>query len=217
MPVLNVQVVNHTLPAVSVTIAGSSGLTYSELKNSLGTQVYRVDDIYLYSDQTSQLIRAIKYNSYNVNGNEVITNIATVVDPNQSVNSLMVGLGDTFVPIILNGQSSLSTTILPFTLFQIKLLAERVTNSFGRNLSNFQEMEKITNTKFFHNYGADTDLIQESNFELMESISNPLKELSGGDVLSSKNVTPVKNDYTGYVLLGGAAAAIIYLLVKNKK
>lgn len=171
--IFNAVIINHTTPAVSVQVADSSGVTYNQIKQSLGNQVYEVQGFYLYSDNTRQLIGTIQYQRYDSTGMQDITNIATVVNPYQDVNSLIVSLDKTTVPIVLNGQSSVATTILAQTYLQLKFLAKRVTNSFGMNLNNFRDMQRITNTKFFDNYGATIDEIQATNKELKESISNP--------------------------------------------
>jgi len=170
--VFNAVIINHTTPAVSVQVADSSGVTYNQVKQSLGNQVYDVQGFYLYSPNLSQLIGTIQYQRYNSTGEQDITNIATVVNPYQDANSLIVDLGKTAIPIILNGQSSVSTTILPQTSLQLKFLSKRVTNSFGMNLNNFKDMQRITNTEFFDNYGnSSIEEIQATNYALKNSIS----------------------------------------------
>ena len=126
------------------------GVTYKELKQSLGNQVYDVGCLYLNTDNTSQLNGTINYNLYDVNGNANITNIATLTDPYQTVNALLVKIKDKVnTPIIFNGNSSISTTILPNTYVQVKFLADRITNKIALINSNFTQMEEITNSKFF--------------------------------------------------------------------
>jgi hypothetical protein len=170
--VFNAVIINHTTPAVSVVVADSSGVTYNQIKQSLGNQVYNVQGFYLYSNNTSQLIGTIQYQRYDSTGEQDITSIATVVNPYQNVNSLIVDLEKTAIPIILNGQSSVATTILPQTSLQLKFLSKRVTNSFGMNLNNFRDMQRITNTEFFDNYGdSSIEEIQATNKALKNSIT----------------------------------------------
>ena len=152
--VFNVQIVNHSLPGVSVVVAdrgnGVGGVTYTELKNSLVQQTYDVGCLYLYSTNERQLSGVINYNIYDINGNVDVTNIVTTIDPYQFVNSLLVSLKEKVnTPIILNGNSSVSTTILPQSDFQIKFLADRVTNKLGLINNNFTQMQDITNNNFF--------------------------------------------------------------------
>lgn len=153
--VFNVQIINHTIPAISVIVADkgngiSNGATYAEVKQSLGQQTYDVGCLYLYSDNQTQLAGVINYNIFDVNGNAKVTNVVTTIDPYQHANSLLVTLKDKVnIPIILNGNSSVSTTVLPNTFFQVKFLADRVTNKLGLVNSNFTQMEELTGSKFF--------------------------------------------------------------------
>lgn len=150
----NVQIINHALPAISVSVAdggnGVGGVTYAELKQSLGNQVYDVGCLYLYSDNEKQLTGVINYNIFDVNGNANITNVVTAVDPYQNVNSLLVKISDKVnSPIIFNGNSSVSTIVLANTFFQVKFLADRITNKLGLINSNFKQMEELVGSKFF--------------------------------------------------------------------
>jgi len=177
--VFNAVIINYTTPAVSVQVADSSGVTYNQIKQSLGNQIYEVQGFYLYSPNTSQLIGTIQYQRYDSTGHQDITSIATVVNPYQNVNSLIVDLEKTAIPIILNGQSSVATTILPQTSLQLKFLSKRVTNSFGMNLNNFRDMQRITNTEFFDNYGdSSIEEIQATN----KALKNSIKSFDGGKV-----------------------------------
>lgn len=204
--VINAVIINHTTPAVSVKVADSSGVTYNQIKQSLGNQVYEVQGFYLYSDNTSQLIGTIQYQRYDSTGMQDITNIATVVNPYQNVNSLIVSLDKTSIPIILNGQSSVATTILSQTYLQLKFLAKRVTNSFGMNLNNFRDMQRITNTQFFDNYGATIEDIQATNKELRDSI----KSFDSQPQQPPQKVSPIVVGVTVAAVSTGA-----YLLIKH--
>jgi hypothetical protein len=151
----NVQIINHAVPAISVIVADkgngvANGVTYAELKQSLGQQSYDVGCLYLYSDNQAQLSGVINYNIYDANGEAKVTNVVTTIDPYQFVGSLLVNLKDKVnIPIILNGNSSVSTTVLPNTAFQVKFLADRVNNKLGLINSNFAQMQDITGTTFF--------------------------------------------------------------------
>lgn len=234
--VFNVQIINHTLPAVSVIVADNSasgGVTYQELKNSLGNQVYEVGCLYLYSDNERQLTGAINYNRFDVNGNKDVTNIITAVDPYQFSGSLLVPLrGKTSTPIIFNGNSSISATILPNTYLQAKFLVDRITNKLGLINSNFTQMDEITNSNFFDPSYAEagstcgggrdnliegqmtmkTDVIENKpsvGQGIPTNIVNP--KLSGGEA-TQKQIKQV--DYT-YLLLIAATSAGIYMFSKD--
>jgi hypothetical protein len=56
-------IINHALPQVSV-VNNDSGVppvTYNQIKNSLGNQVYNIESYYIQSTNLSQLIGTIQY------------------------------------------------------------------------------------------------------------------------------------------------------------
>jgi len=209
--VFNAVIINHTTPAVSVVVADSSGVTYNQIKQSLGNQVYDVQGFYLYSNNTSQLIGTIQYQRYDSTGHQDITSIATVVNPYQNVNSLIVDLEKTAIPIILNGQSSVATTILAQTYLQLKFLSKRLTNSFGMNLNNFRDMQRITNTEFFDNYGnSSIEEIQATNKALKNSISKKVEGSNVSSNIRSNTISPIAVGTTIAV-----ASAGVYLIINH--
>jgi hypothetical protein len=143
--IISVNIVNHALPALSVTVNGGIP-TYEEFKTSLGHQVYKVKDLYLYSDVTTQLTGALNYNMLDADGNKQVTNIVTTVTPYQTANALTVNLDKTSVPIILNGNSSVATKILPNAFLRVILYTKRITNSFNmpNNFDLFEPNENDT-------------------------------------------------------------------------
>lgn len=209
--VFNANIINHTLPAISVN--SDSNVTYAQIKNSLGQQVYKVEEFYLYSTNFPQLIGLINYNIYDVSGNQDITNIVTTTDPYQGVNSLFVDLTQREKPVILNGNSNFSTTILPNTYLQFQLYNRRITNSFGMNLFNFKELEKITKTNFFNNYGHPIEEIQAVNNEIMQSISEKKLPTNAADIDKIKSDN---NNKIAYGLLSFIAISSLYVLYKIK-
>jgi len=163
-------IVNNANPAVTVSVADASGgVTYAQIKNSLGQQVYDVSQLYIYSTNLTQLIGVIKYQRYDVTGNQKIFSIATTVDPYQFGLAIALDLDKTPDQVILNGNSSLSATILPNTSLVVKLICKRVTNSFGMNLNNFRDMERITRSQFFNNYGQPIEEIQKAETDIKKS------------------------------------------------
>ena len=53
----NVEIVNHATPALSVVNADDgAAVTYSQIKQSLGQQIYNVEGIYIYSQNINQLL-----------------------------------------------------------------------------------------------------------------------------------------------------------------
>jgi hypothetical protein len=122
---------------------------------------------------------------------------------------------------ILNGNSSFSTTILPNTYVQVKFWSNRVTNEFGRNLNNFQQIEIDANKPFFfNNYGSLIPEIKETNLEIEKSATlGGVSEIPPHEKLLEKkaSVQPELEDCRHLFLLGIAAIAVgTYMLKKEE-
>ena len=203
--IFNPTIINHVLPQVSVinSDAGVPPISYNQIKNSLGNQVYNIESYYIQSPNLSQLIGTIQYNRYDVNGNRDITSIATTVDPYQAASAIVGDLQSTDTYFILNGNSSLSTTILPLTTVDFTLYCKRITNQFGMNLNSFKIMEEIfRKPKFFKEYG-DMEQIQKANEKAAKS--------------TTLSFTGEKEDNTAYNVLTFIVVGFgIFYLIKNK-
>jgi hypothetical protein len=206
-------VVNHTLPQVSVLNADSGvpAVTYSQIKSSLGNQIYNVEEFYLYASSLNQIIGTIQYNRFDAVGNQEVFSIATVADPYQITNALYKKIEGYETMVIFNGNSSVSTTILANTSLQIKFISKRITNSFGRNLNNFRDLEKIFKPNFFNNYGASIEDIQKTNEQIEENIS-----FLGADGTTSNEVKLYREKNQISALFGVILGIIGVILIKKK-
>lgn len=166
-------IVNTSTPPLVVTVAdpGVPGVTYEQLKNSLGQYVYLVQGFYVYSSTFNQLIGAINYSRYDSDGNQDLTNIITTVDPYQDANSIVVDLERFPTDVIFNGNSSVNFTVLGNATLQLKLYCRRIENSFGRHLDNFKDIEFADyKPDFFDNYGNVTT-IKQANLYAQQTAS----------------------------------------------
>ena len=78
----NVEIINHATPALSVVNADDgAAVTYSQIKQSLGQQIYNVEGIYIYSENLNQLATPIQYQRYNSDGTQYFQSIVTAIDP----------------------------------------------------------------------------------------------------------------------------------------
>ena len=191
--VFPVEIINHVEPEVTITNADSAvpPITYEQIKQSLGTQVYKVDNIYMYSQNINQLMSVLQYQRFDVSGDQDKVSIASTIDP-YAGNTVAVDLKIDRYPIdfILNGNSNFSIVILPETTLQIKFFAYRITNSFGGNLEVFKEMEELANKPdFFENYGSPIDEIDQSEEKIMNDmvITKPAPDMGMGDGFMRKN------------------------------
>ena len=172
----------------------------------------------------------INYNIYDASGEAQVTNVVTTIDPYQFVGSLLISLKDKVnIPIILNGNSSVSTSVLPNTSFQIKFLADRVNNKLGLINSNFAQMQDITGTTFFdgtYSEAGDAEscagrnnLLNGQEIKKMDVVQDPqaLKQL---DVIQPKSDTssPIKKmelDCNIFLLIASVSAGL-YLFSKKE-
>jgi len=189
--VFNVQILNDS-PALLVEVqdAGVPAVTYSQVRNSLGQYIYLVEAFYMYCSNLSQLIGLVNYNRYDADGNKFVTNIPTTVDPYQDNTSIVVDLSDYNTDVVLNGNSSFSTTILPNADVKLTMYTKRITTSFGRNLQEFLYGEIISNNpNFFDNYGNLASIIALN--EYLSTRPNPpaTDGVFGGNLVLGKGIS----------------------------
>lgn len=191
MAVFPVQIINNLIPALSVQAADSGvpAITYDQIKQSLGRQVYKVNEIYIFSENTNQLLGIIQYQRFDSNGKQSYSNIITTIDPYQgNNNATTVNLDNYADKFILNGNSSFSSSIASETYVKFKFWADRVTNEFGKNIEAFTDMEVMAGKpKFFDNYGNEIADIQKTNAEIKSGISSSLEMPSSNPQLIINN------------------------------
>lgn len=224
----NVQIIQHAEAAVTVSVSdpvsgGLQPVTYSALRRSLGTQVYSVNVLYLYSENVNQLTGAINYNVFDASGNQNVTNLVTAIDPYQYSNSLYIDINKTNVPIVFNGNSSLSATILPNTSVQVKFFATRLTNSFGKILMQFKEMQEISGrSDFFENYGVPIEQIYEAEQRMLNSIgggnvNETEQQTKKQYVVKSSSSSERKTDFAPLLIVSALSLIGYFWINKSRK
>jgi hypothetical protein len=236
-------------PSLTITVqdtgpgggGGGRGTTYSQVRNAFSQNSYEVQGMYMYSPDIQQLSTVIQYNSLDVNGTKQVLNIANTIDPNQITTSSIVDLSQFDGNVVFNGNSFISSNILPFNELQIKFLAKNI-NTNSELSSNFLDIEKITNTKFFEPEVGDMSIFERNEAKLLNEIPvevNPANRLekfkskirknianqndeSASDtpkenLLTEKSMDILDNKYTPLVLLGAAALIGIYFYTRKKK
>ena len=206
-------------PAILVQIAegnggGTGGVTYGQVVSS-----YDVKGLYLYTPNQQQLNKPIFYSSYDAQGNAQVISIPNVLNPNQIVPSSLVDLSQFDGSIILDGQSTINTQILPLNSLQIKFLSKEIASSADLS-NNFLDMEEITGTRFFEPQGGDISEFEKKDAEIINAIpeevinknqaqtfksnikSNNKEEKKIGD-LDLLNINKVmSSDYVPILLIG---------------
>ena len=238
-------------PSLTITVqdsgaGGGGGTSYAQVRNAFSQNNYEVQGMYLYSPDIQQLTNIIQYNSLDVNGNKQILNIANTIDPNQIVNSSIVDLSQFDGNVVFNGNSFISSNILPFNTLQMKFLAKNI-NTNSELSNNFLDIEKITNTRFFEPQVGDMSIFERNEAfilnqipvevnpanrlerfrkRVIENVSNqneqslseqPIKDAPKEKLSIEKPIDLLENKYTPMVLLGVAAIVGLYFYTKKKK
>lgn len=238
-------------PSLTITVqdsgaGGGGGTSYAQVRNAFSQNNYEVQGMYLFSPDIQQLTNIIQYNSLDVNGNKQILNIANTIDPNQLVNSSIVDLSQFDGNVVFNGNSFISSNILPFNTLQMKFLAKNI-NTNSELSNNFLDIEKITNTRFFEPQVGDMSIFERNEAfilnqipvevnpanrlerfrkRVIENVSNqneqslseqPIKDAPKEKLSIEKPIDLLENKYTPLVLLGVAAIVGLYFYTKKKK
>jgi len=220
-----VQVINHPIPAVSVEVADSGvpPVTYAQIKQSLGRQVYEITNLYIYSENVNQLLGVIQYQIFDSNGDQNYSSIATTIDPYAgNAVAIDIDLKEYTQNFVLNGNSSFATTILPETYVQVKWYANRITNALGGNLENFKQIEIDSNKpNFFNNLGSPISQIMETGKEMQQDLSVPTSQQVPPHEQVPQAAQPmtikVADDCTHLIWLGIAAISVGAYMLKKKE
>ena len=126
--IFNVQVIVQPQPQLSVVNADSSTIpiTYPQIKQSFGNDIYNVESFYIYSPNPNQLSGQIQYNRFDASGRQALKSIITTIDPYNQAFSVVQKVEQVGTLFILNGNSSFSTTILPNTNAEIKFYSKNL-------------------------------------------------------------------------------------------
>lgn len=218
-----VQVVNQPVAAVTVQVADSGvpAVTYQQVKQSLGKQVYEINNLYIYSENINQLLGVIQYQRFDSNGNQNYSSIVTTIDPYEgNAVAIDINLKDYLQDFVLNGNSSFSAVILPQTYVQIKFYSNRITNALGGGLENFKQIEiDAHKPNFFNNYCSPINDIQETGTEMQQDLGVPTSMLpSTNKNISSLQPMTIKvtEDCTHLIWLGIAAISVGAYIMKKK-
>ncbi len=151
MAVFPVIITNTPPPSVTITLAN---YTYQQFKNSLGTFVYMIDKMYLYSANEAQVSQVMLFMMYDSNGNQSFVNLTPLNSPWSHNNSIV--LDTKKYNMVVDGRDALSFTILPNTTLIMQLFTRRITapeylDKYSKN--NYQKIETAFGAQgLFENY-----------------------------------------------------------------
>lgn len=150
MASFSVNIATNTTPAVVNTLSGST--TYTQFKNSLGTFVYYIGKIYIYSPDLQQIQGNFRYTKYDANGLQNTQTVISAIDPNQSFNSLYIETKDK--SLVLNGQDFVRFTLLPNSSISIKIYAYQLEVGDADSLSSTTQGKISGGTTIKDNFKA---------------------------------------------------------------
>jgi hypothetical protein len=128
----------------------SGNTTYSQLKQSLGSIVYYINRIYLYSAILEQIQGVFGYSKYDSDGNQNIQSIISAISPYQTINSIFLELEDK--GLIIDGRDYLRFNMLPNSTLQLRIYCDKISVA--------QEYDESGNNEFL----KLEDLMQDYDF-----------------------------------------------------
>ncbi len=137
MASFSVNIATNTTPAVVNTLSGTT--SYAQFKNSLGSFVYYIRKIYIFSTNLQQIQGNFRYTKYDVNGRRNTETVISAIDPNQSSNSLFIETTDK--SLVLDGQEFVRFALLPNTSLSIKIYCTQLEVGMANNLLGFTDMK----------------------------------------------------------------------------
>lgn len=152
MPSFAVIVTTTLTPPIQVQLSGN--VTYQQFKNSLGQFVYKVEKVYLFSENLRQIQGLFNYNSYDSNGNQVFTNVVSAIDPYQDQPAIILNIKDR--GIVIDGQDAVQFNLQPNTQLTFKLYVDRRSNQDyldELHANNFVDLNReLADPEFFDDY-----------------------------------------------------------------
>lgn len=156
-----------------VTVVSTTGTSYEQIINSMGSFVYGVDSMYVQSSSNEQVLKPIAFSQYDVNGTREAYSQITTIDPYQYQSSINFDLAKQNV--VLNGRTTLSTEILPNAFLRMNLYTSDLSNKALLGGKDVFETDD-----FYHDY---TDVIDEtpapeSAITTAEKVDNVIQQAS---------------------------------------
>jgi len=140
MPIFAPTITNY--PNGVVTVASNDATPYNSIVQSMGSFQYEVSEMYLSSNNNSQILQAYQFSSYDANGTLESFVDVPIIDPYQYQSSLFFKLAKKNV--VFNGRTYFDFEVLPnesfYAIFYTKQLANRdlapKTNFFNNDFFN---------------------------------------------------------------------------------
>lgn len=131
-----------TLSTPAIQVSSISGVSYYQIQQSIGTFVYLVNNVYMYSSNLNQLLQPIGLKKYNKFGDKHIRVLQPMVDPYQSssaLNQTMLGLDYMF-----DSNNGFYPTISANTSINFQFSTTEISHQdYLSGKTNFQDIEYL--------------------------------------------------------------------------
>lgn len=134
-----------------VTVVSQDGTPYDEIVNSMGSYVYKINEIYLKANSPEQLMQGITMQHYDVNGTIQSYLEAPKVDPYQYQKSLFIK--PVIKNIIFDGRTLAGVSLLPNEVLFLTLFGEAIAmSSYLKGNNPFDNDFYTSNFDFLRDY-----------------------------------------------------------------
>jgi hypothetical protein len=140
MPVVPPNISTLSTPAIQVTSIGD--VSYQTIQQSIGTYFYKINNIYIYSSNLSQLLQPIGLKKYTKTGSKEIKILQPMIDPYQNLSALnqtMLGLDYVF-----DSNNGFYPTISANTSVNFQFATTEISHQdYLQGVDNFQNIEYL--------------------------------------------------------------------------
>lgn len=143
--------INNTTPAVI--ISTGSNLTYQQIQNSLGSDVYWANEVYIWADIYQQVTGVAQFNHYDANGEQRFVSLTPVFDPYQQQPALYYDLNK--FKVIIDGNSGIKFNLLPNVYLQLTFYCKRLSNRQMLDLNNIDNFRQLEESEGIPNFFED--------------------------------------------------------------
>jgi hypothetical protein len=134
-----------------VTVVSTDATSYETIINSMGSVCYGVKEIYLKSNDNSQILESYRFSKYDVNGTLESFVELPIINPYQYQSSIFVKtIKDN---VVLNGRTNLDFTLLPSESLYMVLYTRELANR------DFVQRTNFFNNDFFNLFNDYKDEI----------------------------------------------------------
>jgi hypothetical protein len=133
-----------------VAVSSQDGTNYNAIQQSMGSYVYRIDQIYIAANSTAQILEPFIFERYDSNGDIEIVEVIPAIDPFQYQNAYNIEFQSK--DFILDGRTKIEYNIKADQKVFINLKTMEINNSNFLNGKTDIEEDFLKTYGFFNEY-----------------------------------------------------------------